>query len=352
MKNLKLVLRNIKAYPLLKYGILTHLVLCIITISGILYYNFHTTKLLQETLTENQKIIESISIVNEGTKQQYFVIKSGIIKSLAEKQKQEYEQFLEKYFEHQSFYLNFWLSLLAIVLGMFAIIIPICFTKFLEDKRKDMDKIIRDCQYQKRQTEVNLKEMNEKLKQVESLTKEVQANSMLTEANQYDYVGDIDKAITVAGNSIAIKKTVANLSLRALFYIRQRKIIPAINDLEESIKIEKTSNALTNLGYAYMEIGQVNKAIDYIKGSIMIDSEISINYYNLTEGYIRLKDPLSALNYLKEFIKKAGVPFINDGDKENWKQWISEMPQDDNTKEMLKIIDKLQVRTTNEWNND
>ena len=341
MKNLKLVLRNIKAYPLLRYGISTYLFLSILTISGLLYHDFYVGNLLKETLMENQKLIESISVINEKTNQHYFVAKSDLIKPLSEKQKQEYEQFLEKYFEHQSFYLNFWLSLLAIVLGVFSIIIPICFTKFLEDKRKDINRAIEECNKNEQQCQKQRLE-------VADLAKEVKANSMLYDARQYAIIKDMDKAFSLVNDSISIKKTSSNLSFRAHFYLHQKNFRAAINDLEESLKIDEINDTLINLSSAYMEIGNIQKAMSYIEASIKKDPNLFINYYNLTEGYIRLRDSQQALISLREFVKRNKNPFINIIDKDNWKKWISEMPQDNNTKELLKIINNLEIKATKE----
>ena len=213
-----------------------------------------------------------------------------------------------------------------------------------------MENIIRDCKKEKQQTVVNLSEMQKKLLQIEDIAKEVKANSMLAEASQNASIGNIDKAISIISNSIAIKKTVANLSLRAHLWSRKKDFMAVINDLEECLKLEKNNIVLANLGWANIGIGRFQKAVEYIKASIEIDAEAAVNYYNLAEAYIRIKDFSKAIDALNDFMVKEREPFIYDDDKINWNRWINESPQNEETESLQLIINnKLKIKKRNEW---
>lgn len=345
MKNLQLVLRNIKAYPILKYAVCTYGLLCITMISLTIWQYYSVRTLVEDNIVANKHFIETLTIVNDDTNQSYHVATNDIIKSIDDKQKYEYKQFLEKYFEHQSYYLNFWLSMLAIVIGIFAIIIPICFVKFSDDKRKELDRIIRDCRKQKEQTTVNIAEMQKQLEQVERLAKEVKANSMLTWVSADIYLKNYDKALNTINSSIEIMKTIQNLTLRAQVYSEQKDYINALKDLKECLKFGKTANMLYNLECCYASMGEYEKAKEYALESIDKDKKIIGNYYNLTEIYIMLGDIYEALEALKEFICRENDPYIFEDDKEKWITKIKSLQQNEATLLLLKTInEKLTIK--------
>ena len=345
MKNLKLVLRNIKAYPILKYAVCTYGLLCITMISLTIWQYYSVRTLVEDNIAANKHFIETLTIVNDDTTQSYHVATNDIIKHIDDKQKYEYKQFLEKYFEHQSYYLNFWLSMLAIVIGIFAIIIPICFVKFSDDKKKELDRIIRDCRKQKEQTTVNIVEMQKQLEQVECLAKEVKANSMLTWVSADIHLKDYDKALNIINSSIAIMETTQNLSLRANVYFKQKDYKNSIKDLEKCLNFDRDATTLSNLGCNYAIIGEYAKAKDYVLESVDKDKTIVGNYYNLTEIYIMLGDIYEALEALKEFICRENDPYIFEDDKEKWITKIKSLQQNEATLLLLKTIDeKLTIK--------
>lgn len=345
IKNLKLVLRNIKVYPILKYAVITYGILCAIVVILTVWQYLSIRTLVEESIIANKNFIETLTIVNDTTNQSYHIATNRIVKPIDDMQKYEYKQFLEKYFEHQSYYLNFWLSMLAIIIGIFAIIVPICFVKFFEDKKREIDKIITECKNQKEQTSVNVDEMKKQLQKVENLAKEVKANSMLSGIS-ISIAHDIssknyDKAISTINSSIEIMKTIQNLSLRAEVYLKKKEYKKAINDLEECLKIKREAGVLANLGCAYIGIKNYQNAKRCILESINLDEKIYVNYYNLTEMCIMLGDIDNAINALRDYLCKVNKPYITYDDKEMWIKKVKALPQNEKTKLLINMINNL-----------
>lgn len=347
MKNLKLVLRNIKVYPILKYAVITYGILCTTMVALTIWQYLSIRTLVEESIIANKNFIETLTIVNDATNQSYHIATNNVVKPIDDMQKYEYKQFLEKYFEHQSYYLNFWLSMLAIMVGIFAIIVPICFVKFFEDKKREIDKIIAECKTQKEQTSVNVDEMRKQLQEVENLAKEVKANSMLSGIS-INIAHDIssknyDKAIGTISSSIEIMKTIQNLSLRAEVYLKKEEYKKAINDLEECLKIKRDAGVLANLGCAYIGIKDYQNAKKCILESISLDEKIYVNYYNLAELCIMLGDIDNAINALRDYRCRVNKPYITLADKEIWIKQIEALPQNEKT---LLLIDMINNRLT------
>lgn len=344
IKEIKSMILNIKTYPVLKWTLISNIILYAIVIGCVAWQSYKTRLLVEETIVANQHIIETISIESDG--KQFIVKTKEVLKPLADAQKYEYKKFLEKYFEHQSYYLNFWLSILAIALGIFAIIVPICFVKFSEDKRKELNTLIKDCRQQKKQTEVNLKQIKEQLERTENLAKEVKANSITMQVAFYIAAKDYERAIKLLNISINIMPTVENLSYRAIVFAKQNNYQDAINDLERSLNIERKAETLTSLGCYYATINDYQKAKEYILESVGKDQQIAVNYYNLTEVNIMLGDISKAIEVLKEFIYREKTPYIFEDDKKKWIDKLKSLQQDEDTTQLLKTIDeKLQIRT-------
>lgn len=342
MKNLKLVLRNIKVYPILKYAVITYGILCTTMVALTIWQYLSIRTLVEESIIANKNFIETLTIVNDATNQSYHIATNNVVKPIDDMQKYEYKQFLEKYFEHQSYYLNFWLSMLAIMIGIFAIIVPICFVKFFEDKKREIDKIITECKSQKEQTSVNVDEMKKQLQEVENLAKEVKANSMLSGIS-INIAHDIsnknyDKAISTINSSIEITKTVQNLSLRAEVYSNKKEYEKAICDLKECLKIKKDAGILANLGCIYANMKDYQNAKKYILESIGLDEKIYVNYYNLTEVCIMLGDIDNAINALSDYLCRINKPYIYSDDKKKWLDEINRISQNEKTLLLINMI--------------
>ena len=95
MKNLKLVIRNIKTYPILKYAVFTYSLLCFMIIGLNIWHYFSVRLLVEENIIANKNFIETLTIVNDTTNQSYHIATSDIIKPIDKQQQYEYKQFLE-----------------------------------------------------------------------------------------------------------------------------------------------------------------------------------------------------------------------------------------------------------------
>ncbi len=66
---------------------------------------------------------------------------------------ENYKDFLIKYNENQSNWLNTRLTVLSIVFGLLGLIVPICFMKLYQDKKDEIDKLIEKTEKQKQEME-------------------------------------------------------------------------------------------------------------------------------------------------------------------------------------------------------
>lgn len=345
IKNLRAMILNVKTYPVLQWAILANTIVYVIIVGCFIWQNITTRNLVEETIISNQRIMETISIVSDKTGQHFSIATNNIIKPLEDTQKYEYKKFLEKYLERQSYYLNFWLSMLAIVLGIFAVIVPICFVKFAEDKKKELDLLIRGCKKQKAKTEVNVKQMEDKLTKVEEMTKEVKANTMISWLPFDVMNGKLDDALATVNESINIVKTAENLSARSSIYFKKNDYKNAIKDLEDCMKIKRNARILGVLGVYYIYINDYENSKKYILESMSLNPQNINNYYNLAETYIMLGDYTKAIEVLKEFIVKERYPYIYDDDKLKWVQHIQTSPKNEETVQLIKMInEKLHIR--------
>lgn len=335
---------NVKASSLLKWAIPTYCILCLFVLVLFVAQYRYVRNSIDSLMNSNRETIENLTIVSDKDTKNYKLITSDAQNTVSVAQREHYQEFLEKYLEHQSYFLNFWLAALAIVLGIFAIIVPICFMKLLENKRRDLDLMIESCQKQKEQTNINLEEMQKQLKEVADMALEVKANSMLTWVNFALENGDADKVIPTINESISIKPTSENLFARAYYYNSKKDFNKARIDWEECLKMNKSPAALGNLGITYLELGMVEEAINCFKEVQNLIPNETGTYYNLTEAYLKKHEFETSKQYLLDFIRLENIPYIFDDDKIKWKEILDTAPTDQAAKDIIDIINKLAVK--------
>lgn len=74
-----------------------------------------------------------------------------------------------------------------------------------------------------------------------------------------------------------------NKSFRLLFYDEMSEYDQTIASLKEDLSETKNSNGFNNLGVAYFEIGEYEKAIDALNKAIELNSSNDIAYINRAE---------------------------------------------------------------------
>ncbi len=331
---------NIKASNLLKWAIPSYCVLCVFVIILFVAQYRYVRSAIDSLMDSNRQTIENLTIVSDKNTKHYKLTTSDAKTVVNVTQREQYQEFLEKYLEHQSYFLNFWLATLAIVLGIFAIIVPICFTKLLEDKRKDLDAMIESCQKQKEQTQTNLEEMRSQLKKVEEMTLEVKANSMLTWVGFALDSGQADKVISTINESINIKKTSENLSARGYYYFNKKDFNNAKADWEECLKIKREPFILENLGVLYLNLNMPDESIVYLQEAQSMTSYTCTLCYNFAEAYLQKHEFETAKKYLLDFMRLENTPYIFDDDKIKWKQILNTAPTNQDAKSMVDIIEK------------
>lgn len=124
--------------------------LCISTISFILIvsimvgliisYHISIKNTFEMSISYNTDLIKNLSIIKTKSNKYTIITQDNLQKNIKDAQILNYKNFLEKYLEIQANWLNAWLTILAIIFGLLGIAIPICFTKFYENKKIEIEK--------------------------------------------------------------------------------------------------------------------------------------------------------------------------------------------------------------------
>lgn len=224
------------------------MIVLIVTIFSSVFY----VKGISKQVTKNQHRIERIldDLSDKNSK----------ITNKKDYNNENYSDFIKNYYEVQANSLNIWLTALALIMATLGIMIPICFVKFLENKEKEMDRIIQEAKEQKTKTKANVREMTRQLREVTE-----KSNKMTTELNEVkDYVA------TVQSESIYVN-AVTNYNLK--------KYEKAIELLIEAKSIKNNDKISYLLGECYKRINKLRSAINAYDIAIAINPNIPI-YYN------------------------------------------------------------------------
>ena len=99
-------------------------------------FNSKVFEVLEASIQNNNDIISQITV----DKKKRVVITPALVQQIKNFQSVKNDDFMRSYYETQSNWLNMWLTILTIVLGILAVVLPVCFMKFYEDKKKDIEK--------------------------------------------------------------------------------------------------------------------------------------------------------------------------------------------------------------------
>lgn len=149
------------------------------------------------------------------------------------------ETFMAQYYSIQSNWLNIWLATLAIIMAVLGIIIPICFVKFLENKEKEMDRIINDANEQVKQARAEVENINK-----QSLNNLSIMEAKLTEVNQKSE--QMSKDLSEVKNYVDDAKISANLS-EAIELFNKEKYDETIELLFNILKIKPEDEKINML---------------------------------------------------------------------------------------------------------
>lgn len=154
-------------------------VFSVITLACAIGFGVSVKNIQKQNRAAIENTLKNLEIQNNKGTTFTVVIKSDELNKITEEQ---YKDFLVKYNETQSNWLNFWLTFLGIALAFIGLIAPICFMKLYEDKKSEMDKIIKEAKEQKAKTKLNVKKMEEQLCEVDKKARQVE--EQLAEVNK------------------------------------------------------------------------------------------------------------------------------------------------------------------------
>ncbi|MBN1233627.1 MAG: tetratricopeptide repeat protein [Candidatus Coatesbacteria bacterium] len=158
---------------------------------------------------------------------------------------------------------------------------------------------------------INLKDTNELLKEMIAIQKEVLLNQQSLSLTQSAIGENINKAIEAFSSSskelfnlivdqgkkydLLIKETRANQASqhndRGMYLYHQKAFIAAISEFEKALELDpEVVEVLNNIGLAYIEIGQMNKAEEAFKKLLEKRPNLAETYNNLGWLYYSLED--------------------------------------------------------------
>lgn len=122
-------------------------------------------------------------------------------------------------------------------------------------------------------------------------------------------LGNTDKAIESLNRSIEIERTSQNLDQRGVLYLEKGEFEKASIDLKESIDLEPNSKNTCNYGVLHSKQGDHEKAIECYSQSIALNGSKAHTYYNRAMAYHSLSQWTLAIDdYQKALDMGHDVP--------------------------------------------
>lgn len=265
----------------------------------------------QQFITQTLRNIEIKNTKNENFE---IIIKQNDSDTLNKITNEQYNDFLIKYNENQSNWLNTWLTILGIALAFIGLIAPLCFMKLYEDKKAEMDKIIEEARQQKDKAKLNVQKMEEQLQEVNSQSKKME--EQLQEVNsqskkmeeQLQEVNNQSKKMEE--DLTTVKKYVNEAQSLAKYTEGLNKRREDKNDEAEKLFLEaielnsENDDAYDELGLLYCKNQDYDKAISYLKKAIAVKQN-SRHYCNLSYAYRHNQCHQEAIDCAQKAIEKA-----------------------------------------------
>ena len=292
----------------------------IMTITFSIYMNLQQKEYSQKyekLLDKQEKLIETVQQAQSN--------KSIQTISYEKKDEETYQGFLANYYTTQSNWLNAWLTILAIVLGVMGIIIPI----IIADKKKEMDDTVE-------KGKIVLSDIQVKAQQTcEKIEKDVDVKLARFDIDFNDVKNYVAKAKESENKALA--STFFN---KAYQYSKENKFNEAIGNINKALELDQNfAQAYSNKGFIYSTQGKYSLAIENLNKAIELNSNDSTDYYNLTEAYIFNKQFDKALDTLKLFLQKEPLPFILTDDYDKWINALNDLPDDTNVQQIKEIME-------------
>ncbi len=251
---------------------------------------------------------QNVKKINENQEKMEVLLKN-IQNQPAETVKQQSisinKDFISDYYVIQADWLNKWLTILAIIIGIFGVMIPICFVKFLENKEKEMDRIIKDAIKQKKKTKLNVEQMENQLKEVNQQAKIM--NEQLQEVNKK--AETMDEQLQEVKGYVYETQALSKCMEGEQKY-KDKQYEEAKELLEASLKLNSNSDKTHYLlGATYLKLKNYDEAKTHLLKAIEIKP--SSTYYDFL-SQIAWKDEnyLEAVNLHKKAYDIASSNFI------------------------------------------
>lgn len=270
-----------------------------ILISSVVCCTFLVRNTLIETSKNQAKIEFILTQISD---------KNQKIDKLIVKNNDNYNNFLMNYYSVQSNWLNVWLAALAIIMAVLGVMIPICFVKFLENKEKEMDRIIEDANKQKEDMQLQVNEVNEKYDEItskanyvdkksEQMSKELEevkdyvntakAESKYAEARTEFMKHNYDEAIKILYQVKYSKNTAKICSLLANCFYKKNYINKALELAVEGLALKKNDiECLFQCALCHYRRNQMREALKDI--NLLIKLEPKNDFHKIDKMKILL----------------------------------------------------------------
>ena len=274
-------------------------------------YNFDKT--ITKYMEHNNKIIEQVISkidVKCPTKKCELSIDKNTLNVLIYKQ-----DFKDKYFETQSYWLNFWLTCLTILISIVGVALPLFTAKSHENQEKELNNVIRES---KRKINASVENTNEN-------TKKSLKYALLSQASIQMMLRKWNKAIEfyleLLDNDDKDIETLTNITQA---YICAEKFLEAKKYSLKILRLDKDNcEGLNSLLYINLITKDIKHAVECGEKILNIEPENLICSYNLIEAYILNNDLDKAVNLFEKYREFQGS-YILFKDINYWKNIINQ----------------------------
>lgn len=375
-------------------AVVAFFMVCGIMLFMLFQYHQKVNTNFQSYISKTTEIISNIKVENQKNKQ--VIISDELSKAISKVNQNEYETFLRTYYESQNNWLNIWLTILTIILGVLGIGIPLCFLKFYESKKEEFNVVISHCKEEREKMShevaaVKLKKesMTADLEAVKQYVEEAKKSEEKTRNNQKLVTAMREAAVHNYEEGLGLVNQVLQCTPHNIAALRLKgDLLSELNKYEEAadiyeniLKTHKIASVYNNYGNVLCELNKIDQAIEAFSSALEIrpadyrilsnrglafarkkmfdkslqDLEMALQnvpndkaatqvLYNLTESYLFGKMFQKALCTLERMISSTQDPFILEDDKPKWLKCL----QDDLDKlevvKILELINKLKIQ--------
>ncbi|WP_428076210.1 tetratricopeptide repeat protein [Candidatus Avelusimicrobium fimicolum] len=358
-------------------AVVAFFMVCGIMLFMLFQYHQKVNTNFQSYISKTTEIISNIKVENQKNKQ--VIISDELSKAISKVNQNEYETFLRTYYESQNNWLNIWLTILTIILGVLGIGIPLCFLKFYESKKEEFNIIIREVEKKKETMTQDLDEVKDYVKKAKQSENKALLSQLFVAAARESHLRHyelalthVEKALRIDCNNYDILCLKAAILLEKEDYLQSEAIfskvlnikrnpnvlndyghvLSCLNKDQEAIQILTEAISMnphqacyiTNRGVVYMKKGDFDLALqDFTKGlslsRTLRDKEQAV--YNLIECYLKktmFENALKMLNYYESLSKNA---HIFSDDKTTWIELTNKCKNSSIAQNLMTAIHRL-----------